>query len=461
MSGKNFSIENRVNLFFLITILILFLTGLLAIQNKNEFMENAEWVKQSFYVEKQLNEIHAIVLQLDMAERNYMSGNSYRAGKTIDSLNIILLSQTDPLKIFIAHNEINKKNIDTLQQYIYAKVVLQKNLKTQKSNQISSNYKNISANKEGIILSDKITNLINEMNGKEERIFYKRSEELKSLKDKSYLIIVILVIFIILFMTTLMIRIRNELKLRRMAENELFAKSEELNQLNKSRNMLYSIIAHDLRSPFQPILTLAEILHSDYEILKPEQIKDYAGKLNSVGRGVLALLDNLLEWTKVQTGSMNFNPESFLLRERAECAFYNLRLSAEVKKIMLINEIDKTLTVYADMNMVLSIIQNIVSNAIKFTPLEGTIKIMSKKENNHVLVSVEDDGIGMTLAQQKMIFKKGSHHSTPGTNRESGSGLGLLLCKELVEIHGGKIWSESQEGKGSTFYFTIPDKISN
>jgi signal transduction histidine kinase len=158
---------------------------------------------------------------------------------------------------------------------------------------------------------------------------------------------------------------------------------------------------------------------------------------------------------------MNFNPESFLLRERAECAFCNLRLSAEVKKILLINEIDKTLTVYADMNMVLSIIQNIVSNAIKFTPLEGTIKIMSKKENNHVLVSVEDDGIGMTPAQQKMIFKKGSNHSTPGTNRESGSGLGLLLCKELVEIHGGKIWSESQEGKGSTFYFTIPDKISN
>ncbi len=458
MSSKIFSIENRLNLFFLFTFLILFLAGLLAIQNKNEFMENTEWFKKSFYVEKQFNEIYAIVQQLEMEERNYVWDRSYRTGKTIDSLNIILLSQTDSLKTFTDHSEVNKKNIDTLQQYIYAMVVLQKNLRAQKSNQISSDYKNISANKEGIILFDKIKNRISIISSEEERVFYNGSGELESLINKNSFIIIILAGFIITFFTALVFKIRNELKLRRTAENELLAKSEELNQLNESRNMLYSIIAHDLRSPFQPILTLAEILHSDYEILKPEQIKDYAGKLNCVGRGVLALLDNLLEWTKVQTGRMNFYPESFLLRERAECAFNNLRLSAEVKEIQLINEIDKTLSVYADMNMVLSIIQNLVSNAIKFTPLEGTIKIMSKEEDHYVLISVEDNGIGMTLAQQKVIFKKGSNHSTLGTNRECGSGLGLLLCKELVEIHGGKIWFESQEGKGSTFYFTIPAK---
>jgi signal transduction histidine kinase len=112
------------------------------------------------------------------------------------------------------------------------------------------------------------------------------------------------------------------------------------------------------------------------------------------------------------------------------------------------------------MNMILSIIQNLVSNAIKFTPQEGIIKIMSKKEDRHILVSVADNGVGMTIEQQKMIFKIVSNHSTSGTNRESGSGLGLLLCKELVEIHGGKIWAESEKGKGSTFYFTIPDRIS-
>ncbi len=460
MNGKNFSIGNRLNLFFLITLLILFFVGLLAIQNKNEFIEITEWVRQSFYVEKQLDEVHNLVQQMELEERNYRLDNSDRTGKTIDSLSRTLLSEADSLKTFIGRNGISKKNIDTLQHYIHAKINLHKNLKSQEPNQINHYYKNKSADKEGIILSDKITSLINVMNGKEESVFYKRSEELESLKYKSYLITVILIVFILVFMTALMIRIRNELKIRHRAENELLIKSEELNQLNKSRNMLYSIIAHDLRSPFQPILTLAEILHSNYETLKPEQIKDYAGKLNSVGRDVLTLLDNLLEWTKVQTGRMHFNPESFLLRERAEWAFNNLRLSAEVKKILLINEIDKTLCVSADMNMILSIIQNLVSNAIKFTPHEGIIKIMSKKEDRHILVSVSDNGVGMTIEQQKMIFKIGSNHSTSGTNRESGSGLGLLLCKELVEIHGGKIWAESEKGKGSTFYFTIPDGIS-
>ena len=219
MSSKIFSIENRLNLFFLFTFLILFLAGLLAIQNKNEFMENTEWFKKSFYVEKQFNEIYAIVQQLEMEERNYVWDRSYRTGKTIDSLNIILLSQTDSLKTFTDHSEVNKKNIDTLQQYIYAMVVLQKNLRAQKSNQISSDYKNISANKEGIILFDKIKNRISIISSEEERVFYNGSGELESLINKNSFIIIILAGFIITFFTALVFKIRNELKLRRTAEN--------------------------------------------------------------------------------------------------------------------------------------------------------------------------------------------------------------------------------------------------
>lgn len=230
----------------------------------------------------------------------------------------------------------------------------------------------------------------------------------------------------------------------------------ELKELNATREKLFSIIAHDLKSPFTSILGFSDLLGKNiknYDISKSEK---FAGHINSAAKTTLNLLDNLLDWAKAQTGKIKFKPERIQISNSLVHILEILHPSAEIKNIKINLDETEDIFVCADPDMLQTIIRNLLSNAIKYTNFGGKISITIAKDHEYALIRITDNGIGMSPNTLENIFKIDEKSSIPGTANERGSGLGLLLCHEFVEKQGGRIWAESELGKGSMFCFTLP-----
>jgi len=243
---------------------------------------------------------------------------------------------------------------------------------------------------------------------------------------------------------------------RKETERALKESENQLRELNATKDKLFSIIAHDLRSPFNHILGFSELLIEnlkDYEITKTEK---YLGIINSSANNTLILLDNLLNWEKSQTGNIRFKPEKMIFSDVILGIIKFKKSIANDKGISLNFVSTDDIEVYADENMLKTILRNLISNAIKFTKSGGTIRVFAILKQDLVEITVLDNGVGMNKETRNKLFSPGINETTIGTANERGSGLGLLLCKEFVDKHGGKIWIESEEGKGSAFKFTLP-----
>ncbi|MFW6290070.1 MAG: sensor histidine kinase [Mariniphaga sp.] len=236
---------------------------------------------------------------------------------------------------------------------------------------------------------------------------------------------------------------------------QLKESQRELQKINKSREKIYSIIAHDLRSPFNSILGLTEILHKESVVVSAERKKLMIKSLYQTAHQTYFLLENLLNWVRSQRGDLNFKPQSTDLREHVKEIQNLLAGVASNKNIMLINRIKEECFVYADVNMLRTIIRNLLSNAIKFTGEGGMVEIFSSRNTDKVEVCIKDNGTGMTNEKLQSIFTSGISPGS-GTGSEAGTGLGLLLCKEFVEQHGGTIKAKSTLHKGSEFCFSLP-----
>lgn len=237
---------------------------------------------------------------------------------------------------------------------------------------------------------------------------------------------------------------------------ELSMVKEKLDLLNLQKDKVCSIIAHDLRSPFSGLLGISKALADNIESLTQEEIRDFAKALKDSIESTYKLLENLLEWSRLQRGILPFEPDYINLKEILEGIVYVQEVKAKEKGIALVNNVPDDLAVYADYNMLSTVLRNLVSNAIKFTPKGGKVEIASKDNGDFVEVSVKDTGIGIPEEMIPHLFKIGAKTSRSGTEGEPSSGFGLVLCKELIDKHLGKIWVESQVGKGTTFYFAIP-----
>ena len=237
--------------------------------------------------------------------------------------------------------------------------------------------------------------------------------------------------------------------------------NNKLYELNASKDKFFSIIAHDLKNPFNTILGLSELLKDEIKSGNLETIDEYSGMIYSSTVQTLRLLENLLEWANSQRGKISFNPIPIKLRELFNEEFSVLNDMARGKNIEFKSSFSDNLTIIADKNMIRTILRNLISNAIKFTHKNGKVEIKSMIINNQVEISVSDSGIGMTKETSAKLFRIDANLSICGTENEKGTGLGLFLCKEFVEKHGGKIWVESEYGKGSVFKLVLPSTITH
>lgn len=252
---------------------------------------------------------------------------------------------------------------------------------------------------------------------------------------------------------------------RKKSETEINRINKELAELLATKDKFFSIIAHDLRSPFNGIIGFSKILREEARDLDVSTIEQYAGMINSSSHQVLSLLENLLEWAKVQQGQIPFNPTAIVLRELVTDVITLLSENANLKEISLFNNIPEAFIIHADENMIKTLIRNLVSNAVKFTAANGKVELSAavnlSEFPGQIVVSVSDNGVGIKQENIEKLFNVGTGYIARGTKNEKGTGLGLILCKEFVEKHGGKIWVESnadsQSGStGSTFKFTLP-----
>ena len=231
---------------------------------------------------------------------------------------------------------------------------------------------------------------------------------------------------------------------------------QELRELNATKDKFFSIIAHDLRGPFSHIMGFSEVLLEEIDDLKPEEIVNFIGPINSSAKKLYELLENLLSWSRVQTGKIPCNPTQTDVDQLVDGIIDLLGNSAAAKHIQLIPKVDPDLVAVVDRNMISSVIRNLVSNAIKFTDNHGSITIAANEKQGEIEISVTDTGVGMTQEAINKLFRSDTFYSTRGTEGEKGTGLGLVLCQEFVERNGGRLWVRSKPGHGSTFTFTVP-----
>lgn len=244
---------------------------------------------------------------------------------------------------------------------------------------------------------------------------------------------------------------------RKLAEEEISRQNQELKTLNAEKDRLFSIIAHDLRSPFTAILGLTEMISDEFDSMDRDDIKDILKELHKSANNLYSLLDNLLEWAMIRRNKKPFNPTEIVLKNVVTYSVQTLLENARAKSINVYIDIEENLKVYADINMLEVVVRNLFSNATKFTYNDGQIIISAKQtSDDEMSLCVSDTGMGMPPEMLMKIFSVSDRNNRRGTNGEPSSGLGLLLCKDFVEKNGGSISAESIDGKGSTFSFTIP-----
>jgi PAS domain S-box-containing protein len=243
---------------------------------------------------------------------------------------------------------------------------------------------------------------------------------------------------------------------RKLAEDALKESETHLRELVATKDKFFSILAHDLKSPFNSILGLSNMLVEQVREKNYEGIEEYAGIIQKSTQRVFDLLMNLLEWARTQTGRMDFSREYIELGALINEVIELLGESARQKSITIIKELPRNMLVFADKAMINTILRNLISNAIKFTYSGGQVVISADKKPSELMISISDNGIGIKKEVIGKLFRIDETYIAPGTQDEKGTGLGLILCKEFIEKHGGKIWVESEVGKGSLFCFTIP-----
>lgn len=404
---------------------------------------------------RKIGEIHSLQGKYNDARANI--NQSIRIGKTIGNPYLVLLGT-------LALSEVEKaqgkfQNALTLyQKYVYLKDSIE-NAKLNESN--IDAYINLELDK----TKTEIKLIEAEVEALRTKAELDRERINKQKAQRNFLITaIIFLLFIALGVFYLFNQKKNLARLQREKYEEeerinqkLTQYQAELEQNIKTKDKLFSIIAHDLRSPFTALVGLSEILSTKIDEFSPSEVKEISSHIHQSASNVLALTENLLSWARSQTGKLTLNPAYINVCELILKAVEVSLLPAREKGITIETNCDRSVNAFADYDTLLTIIRNLISNAIKFTPSGGKILVQALSDNQKVKINVTDTGVGISPENLKNLFKLDGF-TTKGTNSESGTGLGLMLCKEFTEANRGTIDVSSTLGKGTTFTITLPSK---
>lgn len=240
------------------------------------------------------------------------------------------------------------------------------------------------------------------------------------------------------------------------SQDAIIQYNDELKELNATKDKFFSIISHDLKSPINSFLNMSTLLVDYIDRFSKEDIIDMAKNVKKSGDNLLKLLENLLNWARLQMKRAEFQPQKCSLNIMVRDTIYIMSNRISTKQINISQDIMKDLVLMADVNMLNSILQNLIANAIKFTDKDGQITIGAKVKGQHAEIIVSDTGVGISEQNMKKLFRIDVIYTNTGTDQEKGTGLGLILCKEMIEKHECKIWVKSELGKGTSFVFTMP-----
>lgn len=273
-----------------------------------------------------------------------------------------------------------------------------------------------------------------------------------------WFMLILFLFFVAVFSYVNYLRIKTLKQQKEKLELAVKNRTKELTEINATKDKLFAVIAHDLRNPFNVILGYTDVLIEGYHKFDKKMMEQILENLKTAGDSAFTLLENLLNWSRSQRGVIEFSPKAILLDNLITLALFEIEALAERKEITIENLIkDKSISVFADYNMLLLIFRNLLTNAVKFSHPGGTVYFVNGKLNkNFITLGIQDEGVGMEPEKVKYLFNSGKQETIPGTKGEKGSGLGLMLCKEFIEKHQGKIWVESSLGKGSVFWVTVP-----
>ncbi len=234
--------------------------------------------------------------------------------------------------------------------------------------------------------------------------------------------------------------------------------NEQLKELNSTKDKFFSIIAHDLKNPFNYIMGFSQVIMENYKNLPKEKFEQYLNNIYTSSKNTFSLLQNLLQWARTQTNTIQFEPTVINIKGLVEDTFQLVMENAQKKSVRLIHNLDDDMICIGDINMLNTVVRNLITNAIKFTPENGKITVSAEKRKDVIIISIIDTGIGMSKEDQQKLFRIDTSFSKTGTSGETGTGLGLLLCKEFIGKHQGEIWVSSKPGEGTTFSFSISAK---
>ena len=262
--------------------------------------------------------------------------------------------------------------------------------------------------------------------------------------------------FCILLLIVIIFSIRLSSKSIIVEMEERLSVQNELELLNKTKDKLFSIIAHDLKNPFNSILGLTALLKKNINVYSIDKIENYTNVIHNSAKASLNLLENLLDWAKTQTGQLHFKPEQIDITEVLEETIVLLNTTIAMKEIKLTIHQDRNIDIYADPQMLKTILRNLISNSIKYSNVGGSIIINVFKQDKSVVFTISDYGLGMSESIKNNLFVSAINQSEKGTANEQGTGLGLMICYDFIKRHNGEIKVETEINKGSDFTFTIP-----
>lgn len=246
---------------------------------------------------------------------------------------------------------------------------------------------------------------------------------------------------------------------RAKAEQEIKQFSQQLSDLNKTKDKFFSIIAHDLKNPFNSLLGFSEILTTEYDDISDEEKLLYMTEIRKVSKSSYQLLENLLSWARAQTGKIQYEPSELDLKYLLKEVINLVALQATAKNIKIEIVFEEDFVVYSDDDLIMTVVRNLLTNAIKYSKQNSVIEIDAKLLDDYYLqLSIKDYGTGIPKEIIDSLFDIGRGESKPGTSNEKGTGLGLILCKEFIELNKGKIWFENNSESGATFFVSIPIK---